>query len=389
MTGKKLLIWQNQWSPAYPFLLKKLTEQLGVAGIDFDFFAFENDIRLNYFDKKVREYYHSLPIVHNVDLKNYFGVIGEYERKGETKDVFKAFLSEGKKVFGYDYSSSDVHGLIIENITSYLPLPISHWLTTNKAHQRFVMKNSEKSGAQFSKAVGNLYFESAIRENQSIGDYLVFCANVCPTQDLNKRSHALELCKPGTIKEIENTTGREVKIRLHPSHYAVYNYFMMDQKYYRGAAGSFPMSKFEGKIEDFIRQEFDTRLDKIIPPVDALDVTATCHAAVSSSPSAIPRELILNGRNYLCVEDHIISDFMRNENKFFRENNGVPGYRFFPLIPERLIDVKNTNTWKERICEMINNEPKFCDIYNTCQNIYRSESKDVSLDIAQTIANFC
>jgi hypothetical protein len=388
VTRKKLLIWQNQWSPAYPFLLKNLIEQLTKIGIDYDFFAFENDIRLNYFDKRVSSYYSSLPIVHNIDIENYFGVIGEYERKGETKDVFKAFLNAGKKVFGYDYSSSDVHGLIIENITSYLPLPISHWLTTNKAHQRFVIKNNDKSGAQFSKAVGNLYFESAVRESKEKKDHLVFCANVCPTKDLGKRSHVIELCKPETIKEIEDATGRKVKIRLHPAHYAVYNYFMMEQKYFRGSAGSFPLSKFNGKIEDFVRQGFDTRLQSIIPPIDVLDITATCHAAVSSAPSAIPRELVLNGRDYLCVEDHIISDFMRNENKFFKENSN-PNYRFFPLIKERLIEVKNNVVWKNKICDMINNESKFCDVYKGCQKIYRGESKDVSLNIANTIANFC
>ena len=205
---------------------------------------------------------------------------------------------------------------------------------------------------------------------------------------MSKRSHVTELCKPETIKEIEDETGREVKIRLHPAHYAVYNYFMMDQKYYRGSAGSFPIEKFKGKIEDFVRQEFDKRLDKIIPPVDVLDMTATCHAAVSSAPSAIPRELVLNGRNYLCVEDHIISDFMRNENKFFRENS-QPNYRFFPLIPERLIDIKNVTGWKENICKMIKEDPSFCDIYNGCRTIYKTESEDVSLDIASIIVNFC
>ena len=40
MSNKKLLIWQNQWSPAYPFLLKNLVENLNEVGIDYDFFAF-------------------------------------------------------------------------------------------------------------------------------------------------------------------------------------------------------------------------------------------------------------------------------------------------------------------------------------------------------------
>ena len=216
--NKKLLIWQNQWSPTYPFLLKKLISELTTLKIEFDYFVFDNDIRLNVSDKDVVSFYEGLPLVTNLDVSKYFAILGEYERFNSAP-IFKSFIDSGKRVINYDYSSMDTYSQMLEGGGKF-PRPITDWLSTNRSLANYVEANSGLSSFKSSKSVGNLYLENALASTENAVDYIVLLHTACGKL-FDQQQDVRKLGSLDNIKKIEDKTGMEVKVRMHPSMYTV------------------------------------------------------------------------------------------------------------------------------------------------------------------------
>lgn len=382
--NKKLLIWQNQWSPTYPFLLKKLMFELTELGIEFDYFVFNNDIRLNVSDKDVTSFYETLPLVTNVDVSKYFAILGEYERFNSAP-VFRSFIDSGKRVINYDYSSMDAYSQMLEGGGKF-PRPITDWLSTNESFASYVKANSGLSNFKSSKSVGNLYLENALTNQEDTTDHIVLLHTACGKL-FDQQQDVRQLGSLDNIKRIEDQTQMEVRVRMHPSMYTVlYQSERSSSDYLTGAAGFNINRKIVSKTNEFYLHGFDKIYDKIIHPSKVLQETASARFAISMVPTTTVRELILNGKNYYCLQskNKRVTNLMANDNRMLREKINTSS-DFFPLIQDRFID-PNRDGWLEGLCQKAQSSFNPCESYNAHRKAILSESQSVSRSIANCIA---
>ena len=359
--------------------------QLTDEGIDFDYFVYENDIRLNIFDNDVVSYYSSLPLVTDVDPEKYDAILGEYDRK-ISASVFEKFLSRGKKVIGFDYSTFDLYSGMLEGVLKF-PIPVTHWLTTNDSLSHYVRSNPKISRAEYIKTVGNLYLENArqVQDVNQKSDVVVFCTNSY-IGAIKDPSTALKFSYKDNIRKIEDRIGCEIKIRLHPSMYSAYSQIIHPgDSTLNGGVGFQTPEKASKRLSEFKVHKLEQIYDKIIDPSEVLKLTSNCRAAILTIPTSTMRELVLNKRHYFCNTTPCKTQYkyFHADNRMLRSKVKI-SRNFFPLMKDRFIDL-NVEDWIPRLSDYINSTPKFSSEYLDYQQGLLSESMHATTNIFKSI----
>ena len=102
-------------------------------------------------------------------------------------------------------------------------------------------------------------------------------------------------------------------------------------------------------------------------------------------PTTTVRELILNGKNYYCLQskNRRVTKLMAKDNRMLRDKISTSS-DFFPLIQSRFID-PNSDGWLTGLCDKAQSGFRPCKSYNTHREVIMSESQSVSKSIADYI----